>query len=417
MDSESRWISGFWRRVGALFIDTLILGLIGVLLGLFLEDWLVSLGNWGRLIGFSIALVYFGILNSRIGLGQTLGKRILKIRVVNNNNDPISLGRSLTRYVVLGTPLILNGLSLPSSAMSTWFLYPLFLVSFCGIFATGYLYIFNRRTRQSLHDLVVGTYVVNVDSESSSLQTIWKVHYGVVGVLFVSACILPLFTSESVSTESSRDILRSKEVLSNHPSVRQVSLNSWTYFQSIAGDSKSKVIEVQISLSENNVSDVELAKSLARSLVDSYPAAIQKDAIRVILTYGYDIGIATKWATHVHRFVPNELVSNQPVVALLSSIGLNAGMSGNEVSERLGPPIDRGLHGKVDEWHYCSNNDGDDDYLILYFVRDALVAAGNYGVSANVMNDCSLYVKTGSYRPPDYSAITNLAEENRPVNN
>jgi hypothetical protein len=38
----------------------------------------VELGGWGRAIGFPIAAIYFVILNSRIGGGQTIGKRILK---------------------------------------------------------------------------------------------------------------------------------------------------------------------------------------------------------------------------------------------------------------------------------------------------------------------------------------------------
>ena len=56
---ELKWISGFWRRIGALIIDTLILGIAGIVLGLFLESTFVLIGAWGRLVGFSIALIYF----------------------------------------------------------------------------------------------------------------------------------------------------------------------------------------------------------------------------------------------------------------------------------------------------------------------------------------------------------------------
>jgi len=34
----------------------------------------------GLLIGFSIALIYFGIMNSELANGQTLGKKALEIR-------------------------------------------------------------------------------------------------------------------------------------------------------------------------------------------------------------------------------------------------------------------------------------------------------------------------------------------------
>jgi hypothetical protein len=66
-------ISGFWRRVGTLFIDAFILGVFGLLLGLLFSQQFVGLGGWGRAIGFPIAAVYFGILNSRkVMWGQAL---------------------------------------------------------------------------------------------------------------------------------------------------------------------------------------------------------------------------------------------------------------------------------------------------------------------------------------------------------
>ena len=60
---ELKWISGFWRRVVAFFVDTLILGVVGLALGLFLESFFVQMGAWGRLVGFSIALIYFGVMS------------------------------------------------------------------------------------------------------------------------------------------------------------------------------------------------------------------------------------------------------------------------------------------------------------------------------------------------------------------
>ena len=73
-ENNMRWISGFWRRVGALFIDTIILGIVGLGLGFALETQFVELGGWGRFVGFFIALVYFGVMNSSISGGQTFGK-------------------------------------------------------------------------------------------------------------------------------------------------------------------------------------------------------------------------------------------------------------------------------------------------------------------------------------------------------
>src|ERR1035437_9200118 len=58
--------SKFWNRVGAYFIDILVLGLIGFILGLFFKDAFAQLGNQALLIGFTISLIYFGLGNSKI---------------------------------------------------------------------------------------------------------------------------------------------------------------------------------------------------------------------------------------------------------------------------------------------------------------------------------------------------------------
>ncbi len=86
------------------------------------------------------------------------------MRVVDANDQLLSLPRSLLRYAVLGIPFFANNLPVsPTAVMSTLLGYLLALVVFGGMFATTYLYIFNRRTRQSLHDLVVGSYVERCD--------------------------------------------------------------------------------------------------------------------------------------------------------------------------------------------------------------------------------------------------------------
>src|SRR5258708_30891020 len=90
-------IAGFWGRVAAFVIDCLILSVPTLLLGLALFRWAAGLGPAGRLIGFVVALLYFGVLNSRFGGGQTLGKRLLGIRVADRAGAPLSPMRSFLR--------------------------------------------------------------------------------------------------------------------------------------------------------------------------------------------------------------------------------------------------------------------------------------------------------------------------------
>jgi len=308
---ELKWISGFWRRIGALFIDTLILGVIGLVLGLFLESFFVQMGGWGRLVGFSIALIYFGVMNSAIAGGQTIGKMALKIRVVDSNCSPINLGRSILRYIILAIPFSLNGARFSNEAMLSFLIYPLSLIIFGGIFSISYLYIFNRVTRQSLHDLVVGSYVVNTNTEKQNPGKVWNVHLIIVAVLFLTAAVFPTFTAQLAQSEPFKGMLTLQSALSNDPHVAYATISSGSStFSSISEGSKTKTyVSSQVFLKANNVSDAELARRLATIVVANYPEALQKDIININLTYGYDIGIASSWFNYAHNFNPLELQS------------------------------------------------------------------------------------------------------------
>ena len=95
----------------------MLLGIIGIVAGLIFYDSFVRLGGWGRLIGLGVVLPYFGVLNSRIGAGQTLGKRLLKVRVVGVGGAPLPVPRSLLRTTVLAVPWFLNGAPFPADLL------------------------------------------------------------------------------------------------------------------------------------------------------------------------------------------------------------------------------------------------------------------------------------------------------------
>ena len=307
--SDAKWISGFWRRIGAFAIDTIILGIIGIGLGLVLEKQFVQLGGWGRFVGFFIALFYFGVLNSRVFDGQTVGKKLVKIRVVDGANKSIDLSRSFARYSVLGVPFFLNGAQFTNDAMTSFLIYPISLLIFGGLLSVVYLYIFNRVTRQSLHDLVVGTYVVNSGSERSAVRAFWRPHLVVVAILFLASAILPVYTSKLAQNQPLNDLLLAQAALSEHPSVNYVGVSSGTSTRTSASDGTKTTtyLSARAFLKNNAVSDTELAKQLAATLANSHSDSRQIDVIQIVLTYGYDIGIASSWTNYSHTYSPADL--------------------------------------------------------------------------------------------------------------
>ena len=90
-------IAALWRRTCAFLLDLLILGLIGSALGVLLDSQFEAMGAWGRLVGFVMALAYFGTLESRLGAGRTLGKRALDIEVIRVDGAPLGVGPAWLR--------------------------------------------------------------------------------------------------------------------------------------------------------------------------------------------------------------------------------------------------------------------------------------------------------------------------------
>lgn len=308
-DESPKWIANFWKRIAALFIDVLLVGVIGFLIGLIFESTLVQIGNWGRLVGFSIALLYFGVMNSEICKGQTLGKRLLKISVVNTQGSHISVQKSLLRYVVFATPFYVNGLHLSSEDAFSFLIYPLSAIIFGGIFSTLYLYVFNRVTRQSLHDAVLGTYVVNTDVEKQEPAKVWKVHFIVTGILFVVAIGLPAITSKLIGEKPFTDMLNVQSALQAEAEVNFSTVLNSTASYGVSGEASKRhnYMTVDAFIASNRVSDVDLAKDLAEIVIREYPEAKAKDTLFVTLRYGYTLVIWSRWTSQTHKFNPKEL--------------------------------------------------------------------------------------------------------------
>lgn len=307
---NSEVIAGFWRRVGAFTIDCLVLGAVGLALGIIFGPAFVKIGPWGRLIGFSVALAYFGLLNSRLTQGQTLGKRTLKIKVVDSVGAPLVPSKAFVRFALLGAPWFLNGAQFPESVLTTFWV---FLIS-VAIFGVGlsilYLYIFNRATRQSLHDLLVGSYVVRTETLGNIVAPrIWRPHLVVCGVLCVAAALVPHFTAPLAASEPFASLLQVQRAVAAEPWVlsAQVQIGKTFAAGSSTGKTQTKYLSVSAYSSDNDVANKDRAKHLAKLSLMADSSTEPVDVVHVALIYGYDIGIASAWQSYNHSFSPPEL--------------------------------------------------------------------------------------------------------------
>lgn len=126
--------AGFWIRVGAYFIDAIILGIVDFGIGkAFIPAYAFLETNWtANLISLVLGIAYFTLMESSEKQG-TLGKMALNLRVGDRNGQQISVANALGRY--LGK-----------------------IVS-AVIFCIGFMMVGWDDKKQGLHDKMADTYV------------------------------------------------------------------------------------------------------------------------------------------------------------------------------------------------------------------------------------------------------------------
>ncbi len=124
--------AGFWIRFLALFIDSVILAVINFIIAAILNS--SATGRSG--IQTFLGLVYFVYLwsSSSPWPGQTVGDKLLNIRVVKTDGSDLSVVVALIRYVGLVISI---------------------LVVFIGVIWAAF-----DPNKQGWHDKIAGTYVI-----------------------------------------------------------------------------------------------------------------------------------------------------------------------------------------------------------------------------------------------------------------
>lgn len=122
---------GFWIRVVAFIIDGVILAILSSILNSILFGGDTVRGNGlNTLLGLAYSMYFW----SSYGHGQTVGNRVMKIRVVKTDGSELSLTESFIRYVGL-------------------------VLSFLCIFI-GVVWVAFDANKQGWHDKIANTYVV-----------------------------------------------------------------------------------------------------------------------------------------------------------------------------------------------------------------------------------------------------------------
>jgi len=132
--SQSYELAGISDRFIALVIDSIIIGIVGGIFGVG--------GNWwgGGLVGFLIGAIYQWYFLTQQN-GQTLGKKVMNIRVIKVDGGPIRDSDAVLRFIGY------------------------YINSF--IIGIGWIWALFDKENRGWHDLIANTYVVKANSANN----------------------------------------------------------------------------------------------------------------------------------------------------------------------------------------------------------------------------------------------------------
>jgi uncharacterized RDD family membrane protein YckC len=133
--------AGFWIRFVAYIVDAIIVGIIA-----FIVSLIFGVTKSGYPQNQSISILFFVIYftymfsaNSFIGPGQTIGMRVLNLKVVTVTGESLDLTKALIRAIILVAEV------------------EILIIGWIGLVWAAF-----DPQKQAVHDKVAGTYVVNV---------------------------------------------------------------------------------------------------------------------------------------------------------------------------------------------------------------------------------------------------------------
>jgi len=279
---------GFLRRLSAFLLDTTFLAVSGMIIGALFFEILAALGHYGRWAGYALVVAYWKG-NKK---GQTFGKRLMGLSVTDSHDNPLPTGRTLLRGAILWLPFFLYGLY-PSSGT---FVEETAIV--LGVAGAGggilYLSLFNRRTGQSLHDILSRSRVINWKGESNKIALpVWKGHI----VVTVAWCVLLVtFTWTHSPSSLKQGLAFDLKTLSNYivtlDGVRSATLN---IRQSPNGPEVPTFLQVNVEIERTVTNAEKFSDNIAEAIINISPSSLCTDRLIILLRYGYDIGIASSW--------------------------------------------------------------------------------------------------------------------------
>lgn len=206
----------------AFLIDNLILIFVYFTIhGALVEGFPIGV-NVNVLLCFLTGALYFGFGDSHWFNGQTLGKKIFKIKVVDKSGKPLGVFKAFVRYTALFGVYFLGQLALPQFYQSINVVYAVGIIGFIYSTFIQYFAIFNGGKR-NLHDFFTGTLVIQKEAQDFQVDPLRKKHmiWGSLIVLTIGSLYFGMFIYFSDTFDT---MMKTSIVLNKEPDVVAVNL-------------------------------------------------------------------------------------------------------------------------------------------------------------------------------------------------
>lgn len=312
-NKENREFASNIQRLFAFILDMIILALVGSAIGAILGEKAYMLGPYGKLIGFMITGIYFCL--SEVFFGQSPGKKALRIKVVNADMERLNIKNTVIRYSIWAMCYFVNGLAFPPSK------YEQFLSTLATFILFGigsiilYLFLFNRHSRQSLHDVITKSYVVPVASAQAGIdKTINKRHFIFMSMAPALLLLGVFLFVNNVHKELNTDTGKLESIRASILQLDEVEsagvFEGRTTFKSLKGEtSETTHLTVDAGLNQDSADDDNLAYEIANIVLSYDNDVSRKNKINIILKCGYDLGIWSWNSSHKYSYSPGEWVT------------------------------------------------------------------------------------------------------------
>lgn len=310
-------IARFRLRVLAFILDQLLLVLVFLLISLPLNFIFLNMGPYGRFFSLIILLAYYTTYHAKEKNGQTIGKRIMKIAVVDEDGALISGRKAFYRALPVTLFIIFNQWQLPllNNPIGT----VLSVILVFGFMLTTLLALaFNRKSKQLPHDILVGTYVIMAaprpfEAPPATTPSLRRVLAGVVvlcGLLGVASVIasnvaLELGDGRVANTvESLSDLSHLRREISKSGQFHNVgvSYNTTTF----VGQGTVTSLQINGWLKQDCIRQrprcEEIIDFIAKDALENYPQLNQIDVISVTVFQKSDFGIFSTHRAHTAQF-------------------------------------------------------------------------------------------------------------------